>query len=216
MTENKLRPGLPPLPERIAALAVDAKGYPVPWFVRWIDGKPDHRIADATKFLPALRDRICWVCGQKLSAYGHFVLGPMCTVNRVTSEPPAHRDCAEFSVRACPFLSRPHAGRRDHDYPEGNRPPPGVYIARNPGVMAVWMTNSWTPKLVGVNQWLIDIGEPASVEWWTQGRIATRKEVEDAVVAGTPDLSKLVDRHSAEELREFEANLVRARDHYPE
>lgn len=139
----------------------------------------------------------------------------LCTVNRISSEPPSHRDCAEFSVKACPFLSRPHAQRRDHDYPEGHRAPAGIFLARNPGVMAIWMSKDWTLKTIGFRQHLIEVGEPVSVEWWTQGRLATRQEVEDAVAAGAPNLAELVDKHDPEEVREFEANLIRARDHYP-
>jgi len=33
---NQLREGLQPLPERLAHLAIDARGYPVPWFVQWV------------------------------------------------------------------------------------------------------------------------------------------------------------------------------------
>src|SRR5262245_54991717 len=115
---NRLRPDLPPLPSRIAGLPIDPeRGYPVPWFVAWHDGKPEFRTADGRKFRQAIRDRLCWVCGQPLGRHLVFVIGPMCTVNRVTVEPPCHLDCAEFSVRACPFLSKPQMTRRENDLP---------------------------------------------------------------------------------------------------
>ena len=50
MNDIQMKP-LPPMPSRIAALPVDERGYPVPWFVAWIDGKPEFRCADPAKFL---------------------------------------------------------------------------------------------------------------------------------------------------------------------
>ena len=35
---------LPPLPRRFLGLPIDDRGYPVPWFVHWVDGKPDFRL----------------------------------------------------------------------------------------------------------------------------------------------------------------------------
>src|SRR5688500_69447 len=108
---------LPPIPSAIAKLTRDERGYPVPWFVSWLDGKPEFRVADASKFRLALRERRCWVCGERTKRRKDnwpdltFVLGPMCTITRTTAEPPCHFECAEFSAMACPFLSMPKAKR---------------------------------------------------------------------------------------------------------
>src|SRR5215831_3288717 len=109
-----LRSELTELPRRLKALPVDARGYPVPWFVAWHDGVPDFRIADTAKWRRAVRERRCWVCGDRLGRYLAFVIGPMCGINRTTTEPPLHRECAEWSVMNCPFLVRPHAKRREN------------------------------------------------------------------------------------------------------
>ena len=44
MTE--IRPGLPPLTGHLTRLPIDERGFPVPYFVAIVDGKPDHRIID--------------------------------------------------------------------------------------------------------------------------------------------------------------------------
>lgn len=43
------------LPRRMAELPTDHIGRPVPWFVAWIDGKPDFRVIGPGKLQSALR-----------------------------------------------------------------------------------------------------------------------------------------------------------------
>ena len=148
MTMNTipLRTDLPPIPLRMRSLPV-FRGYPVPWFVEWIEQpdktrEPDFRITDGRKMARAHREKRCWVCGELLGIRLAFVIGPMCAINRISGEPPAHRDCAEFSAQACPFLSTPKERRRE------DRLPPGVVFSetglkRNPGVAMVWITREY-------------------------------------------------------------------------
>ncbi len=189
---HKLRGGLPPLPRRIQALPVDERGFPVPWFVAWIDGKPEFRAMDGRKWVAAVEKRLCWVCGQPLGSRFTFVVGPMCGINRISSEPPSHRDCAEFSAKACPFLTMPKMVRRENDLPAGVEEPAGVFCRRNPGVALLWHTRSYEVFRVdeaGVQAgYLIRMGEPFEVAWWSQGRPATRQEVEESIATGLPTL----------------------------
>jgi hypothetical protein len=111
-----LRKDLPVgIPDRIRNLPVDERGYPVPWFVDWIDGKPEFRAMDGRKFDRCINEKLCWVCGERLKKHVAFVIGPMCTITRTSAEPPSHLDCAEWSVKACPFLSKPQMKRREDD-----------------------------------------------------------------------------------------------------
>lgn len=101
------------LPERMADLPVDDRGYPVPWFVAWHDGKPEFRAMDPAKFARAIKEKRCWVCGERLGVNLCFVAGPMCGINRTSSEPPSHLMCARWSAQNCPFLSNPRMVRRE-------------------------------------------------------------------------------------------------------
>src|SRR5215469_14120297 len=106
---------LPEVPSRIARLPRDPRGYPVPWFVEWIDGKPDFRVMDARKLKLALREPRCWICGGQLGTYKAFNFGPISAVNGLSGEPPSHRECAIFAAQACPFLSHPKMRRNERN-----------------------------------------------------------------------------------------------------
>lgn len=186
--KHKLREDLPPLPDRIAALPVAENGYPVPWFVAWDKGKPVFPAADGEKLRRAVKEKLCWVCGEPLTVRKAFVIGPMCAVNRISAEPPCHVECAVFSVRACPFLTRPHAKRREV---EGSRPPAGIMIYRNPGASAVWETVNHLVEHLGRGKVLFKIGDPLAVTWWAEGRAATRDEVLASIDSGLPLLREM-------------------------
>lgn len=195
MTER----ALPPLPARMANLRRDARGYPVPWFVHWEGEEPDFRVIGAGKIREAHLFERCWVCGERRGRFMAFVLGPMCAVNRTSSEPPCHRDCAIFSAKACPFLTRPKM-RRNKKGVEGKLESnsAGVAIDRNPGVALVWETRSYDlfvpppPHNKGGGV-LFQIGEPIAVHWFAEGREATRAEVMHSIETGLPLLRKMCD-----------------------
>ena len=191
-----LHPNMPPLPKRIAKLPVDERGFPVPWFVAWVEGKPDFRVIGPGKREEAYRQELCWVCGQKLGAYKAFLIGPMCAVNRVSAEPPSHVDCAEFSAKACPFLSNPDMRRNEHTpRPEGYREADGIGIARNPGVTLLWgIVGHYKPFPDGQGGFLFDVGTPVAVRWFCRGRPATRAEVMASIDSGLPILKEMAEK----------------------
>lgn len=171
------------MPQRIAALPVDARGFPVPKFVKWFDSGPDFRIMDDQHMVRCIRHKLCWICGEKLGSYQAFVIGPMCVINRVSSEPPSHRDCAHFAVLNCPFLAQPLAKRRERDLPQ-HVESPGM-IPHNPGVSCLWLTRSYRifPNGRGL---LFQIGDPLEVDCYAQGRKASRAEIDAAIEKGFP------------------------------
>src|SRR5262245_64030480 len=75
-----LRENLPPLPARMKSLPVSDRGYPIPWFVPDLDGKPEFRAMDGRKWALAVEKHLCWVCGQPLGTRFAFVVGPMCGI----------------------------------------------------------------------------------------------------------------------------------------
>lgn len=207
MTKNALRADLPAPPDRIARLPVDKRGFPVPRFVALINGEPDHRLVNPPYMGQAVRFSQCWICGHKLGAFKTFLIGPMCTINRVSSEPAMHRECALYAVKACPFLSKPHMRRREAGLPADIVDPAGGFIKTNPGVMCVWTTKTVEAEIHsrgdGKQSYLFFFGDPIEMQWFTEARPATRDEILDAVTAGLPALKKLADEDGAESVMEL-------------
>lgn len=207
-TLNALRPGLPPLPARMKRLAIDDRGYPVPWFVAWVDGKPEFRVADMGKMFRARRFGYCWICGSNVGAVKTFCIGPMCAVNRVTSEPPCHAECAEFAVMACPFLTLPNSKRRDANLPDQVSAPAGLSIDRNPGVTCLWTTNRFRLFDVG-NGFLYRIGDPTHVAFYKEKRHADRAEVLASIDSGMPILRQLAEEDGVKAVLALENEYCR-------
>jgi hypothetical protein len=212
-----IRPELEALPRRMRHLPIDVRGYPVPWFVLWIDGAPEFRIMDRDKWIRAVGERRCWVCGEPLGVHLTFTIGPMCALNRTNAEPPSHHECATYAARNCPFLSRPQMRRRA-DALTDQCSAPGVPLLRNPGVTGLWTTRHYRvfraeAGLAGVTPgWLVDIGEPERIEWFAQGRPATRDEVLSAIESGLPFLqASCLDLTSVMEREEARRELTRRR-----
>jgi hypothetical protein len=190
---NELRKGMPPLPSKMQRLPIDERGYPIPWFVAEIDGKRDFRIADSGKRVRATKNRLCWICGEQLGTNLAFVIGPMCAINRNTSEPPCHRDCATFAVMACPFLILPKSQQRDANLPANYEQVPHG-IPGNPGACAIWMTKNYRPYPVEGGNFLIRIGAPLEILWFCEGKPATRKQIMDSIDARLPNLTVLAEQ----------------------
>lgn len=187
-----------PLPNRMRMLPVDKHGRPIPWFVHINDdGVPDFRVIRSHGIEDAYRFGYCWVCGEPRGKFAAFVLGPMCAINRTTSEPPCHRDCAEYAARACPFLATPAMTRRTRDMPDAPAPgimggTAGIALDRNPGVALVWITRDWSPFRApgGV---LFRLGEPTHTAFYAHGRNATVEEIRESIRTGLPFLRAAAD-----------------------
>jgi len=191
-------------PARLKHFPTDHRGFVVPWFVQWFkdgepgtfgEGAPDFRVADEHKFRRALKEKRCWVCGDKLGVHLAFLIGPMCAVNKVTSEPACHFECADYAARVCPFLTRPRMRRNEHALPAERIEAPGLHLRRNPGASCLWVTRSYTTFRpgVGADGMLFALGPPERVLWYCEGRAATRAEIEAAIVGGLPALEEVAE-----------------------
>jgi len=198
-----------PIPWRMASRPISPKGYPVPWFVAWLDGLPDFRVIAPGRIAQAHKGRLCWLCGQPLGRFMAFTIGPMCAINRVSAEPPSHRECAEYAAVACPFLSQPKMRRNTADMPEEHEPAPGVAIMRNPGVALVWVTKSYKVMRVE-NGALFQVGDPTEVKWFCHGRPATRVEVMASISSGLPLLEAEAIKDGPEAVAELARYVDRA------
>lgn len=208
------------LPPYLAGRPRDHRGFVIPYFVAWLDdagrqvaepnGTPDFRIIDQERFAKCVRLKLCWLCGQKLGKHLAFVIGPMCAITRTTSEPPSHYGCAHYAVQVCPFLSRPRMRRNDKDWPSDHREMPGITIDRNPGVSLIWMTRSYhlfEPEKGGAGV-LVQVGDPTRLEWWREGRTATRDECLQSINDGLPALREVADLQGDAARRELEERYI--------
>lgn len=192
MNATVLHPNLPDLPARIQRLPVDSRGFPVPWFVAWIDGVPDFRVIGPGKIYEAINDERCWVCGDQMGSFLAFTIGPMCAINRISAEPPSHRECAIFAAKACPFLTKPAVERREENLPAKVRSNPN-HIPRNPGAILVWITKTYRITSNDDGSPLFKVGDPLETLWFAHGRNATRNEVIESIDSGLPTLFAAID-----------------------
>jgi len=215
-----IRPNLKSIvPDKMRRRPLDARGYPVPWFVAWIAGKPDFRIVDPNKFHLAIDKRRCWLCGQPVGKYATFVVGLMCIVNHTSAEPPSHLECAKFAARGCPFLTIPEAQYRASKLPDHVRSNPGM-LSHNPEVCALWTTSEWQTFTAigpdGERGTLVEFGEPKSVSYWREGREATPAEVRDAFYKRLPVLQAAAEQEGGTAPQVLAARVDAALFWFPE
>jgi hypothetical protein len=208
---DKIPNRFPDAPSQIRRLPVDPRGFPIPAFVGWLDGKRDFRVVHAATVALHAKERLCWICGRKLARLSTFVIGPMCAVNRISSEPPSHLDCARFAAQACPFLTEPRAVRNDRGLPEHENGTPGVMLERNPGVTLLWTCRNWHRNREG----LFELGEPSATQWFCQAREATRAEVMESVQTGLPSLLALAKIDGPDAVAQLAAMTYAALEHFP-
>lgn len=181
----------------------------VPWFVTvWREGRPEYRVTENWRVREAIRREVCWICGGALGRRLSFAIGPMCTVNRLSAEPPQHRDCAVWAAGVCPFMSDPGRMRRDKNLPDGAGAP-GVMLTRNPGAVAVYTTRTAMPE-PHPGGYLFRLGEPTEVLWFTEGRAATREEAREAFGRALPALLEIAAQEGKGALQAAQRAINRA------
>lgn len=210
------RDDLPQRPERMARLPLDERGYPIPFFVGYVGGRPDFRVFDPHKLKACVERHVCWLCGDPLGRYQTYAIGPMCAVNRVSSEPPSHLECARYAARACPFLVRPRAQRREANFPDDARATAGVMVTRNPGVVALWTSKEPPHLFRAPGGFLFRVGEPCSVEWFAEGRPATPSEVRESFDSGVEILRGVAREQQQGAEAHLDREVARALAYLPE
>ncbi|OTP79450.1 hypothetical protein [Caballeronia sordidicola] len=180
------RPGLPTVPPRMRNLPVNCEGYPVPFVCAWIDGEPNFSIADPRKLAACHDQRWCSLCGELLGQYKAFVLDPVAAVTRISTEPPAHIECARFAAAA---LSRAF-------------------------VTLVWVTRGYSLERIN-GKTVFRIGEPEQTFWYAGGLRATRQEVMDSMQAALPAMYALAHEEGEATVMELDLKVARATRHFP-
>jgi hypothetical protein len=102
------------IPKFLSHLKTDERGYPIPYFVAYLKGKPDFRLLDETKREICIHKKMCSVCGKKLvDRYFYFISGEKGKMNCISTDAAMHKECAEYSLEVCPHLLYEKAGRRN-------------------------------------------------------------------------------------------------------
>lgn len=82
---------------------------PIPFTLMWKGDKPDFTTIDPAKVAECLKFGLCGICGKPRLGYGlqYWVGGRNgALADGWLNDPPMHKACAEFSLAACPFLSK--------------------------------------------------------------------------------------------------------------
>lgn len=177
---------IPVMPERIARLDRDQRGYPIPWNVlRGDDGTPHFTVNDDRKHYRALREELCPLCGERLGRWKHFIGGPQSAFHAhgAYMDLPTHHDCGRFALATCPYLAAPNFFRElgvtkpdklppearilvDHTI-DNNRP--GVFVMVAATKVAI--IRNEPPALPYVKPMAV-----AGYEFWRHGKEITQAE----------------------------------------
>lgn len=203
------------MPDRVASLPVDERGFPVPWFVAWFDGRPDFRVVHTPRYGEAWTEERCWVCGQRLGSYRAWVMGPVSVIEGATPEPPAHVDCGQFAARHCPFLANPQMRRSARELP-AHGPAAGVTTSSASAVTAVWVTKGRGAQPVRAPHGVMfRLSDPVRVEWYLAGRPAQAHEVCGGLELGLPILREAAERQGGVALADLQRRLDGAKRWLP-
>lgn len=158
---------LPAVPERMAGLPRDDRGYPIFWtaHVRE-DGTPDFRVLDADRVSRAIRRRLCGMCGQPIRGQTFCFIGCRDDLEtRRSTDPAMHEECARYAAAACPFLSgrtRRRSGKPlgpgdsfflDSNFRRDRAPEVGIFFTRS-------YDARWRPEIGG-----FVYARPYKIEW---------------------------------------------------
>jgi hypothetical protein len=111
------------IPDGIAALPVDKRGYPIFWTAHITpDGEPDFRILEMDRVFKALKERRCGMYDRRIEGQSVCFLSTRENADglRRSTDPPMHEDCLRYALVICPFLSRRQARRSGRPQPSGS------------------------------------------------------------------------------------------------
>lgn len=154
------------MPPNIEALPKDGRGYPIPYTVAYIGGKPDFTVVDPDKWKRALKFGLCGVCGKPNYGRKWFIGGPSCHVNRMFYDHPMHEECARYAIVVCPYLAITKMTHRTVK-PEGT-----VFVSaaseEKPDKFMLGRAKSVKTVRFG-DDILLRASEWEHVEWWVGG-----------------------------------------------
>src|SRR5580698_3537358 len=103
------KPTTYPIPDRVAALPRDERGYPIPAsFYVDPNGTANFRVLDREKWSKLVRNHCCGICGQEIVGNVWFIGGNQCVKYRMFTDAAMHQECAEYAAAVCPFIALPN------------------------------------------------------------------------------------------------------------
>lgn len=164
------------LPESMRLLPLYG-GLPLPWFTSWRDGRPDfHAPMSEEKFARTVEQRCCLICGRRLRPPGAFWGSAVMGITQTGHTPPAHPDCAAWSLRNYPFCREPE------QFGLENAPPP-------PPIKLLWVTCLWE-LVYHEHKAGFRLGPPKRIDWYIGGHSASRAEAECALSLDFAELER--------------------------
>lgn len=98
-----------PLPERMAQLPRDSRGYPIPVVVARdvTTGQPLFIVNDSKVARQCVRKKLCQICGQRMIKELWFIGGPLSALapNGWYFDSAMHHECAQYALQVCPYLA---------------------------------------------------------------------------------------------------------------
>jgi hypothetical protein len=190
-----MSPNHVPIPERMAALDRDRRGYPIPYVVQRDKlGQPHFTVNDSFKVERAAALDLCGICGQKLMRGRWFVGGPGSAFHEHGAyiDGPLHRECCAYALKVCPYLAAPnYAGRIDGKTLKPGLLPAGVVALLDPTMdpsrPAVFVAIHCTGQKRVDNGYFKPRRPYLAAQVWRQGEILadlTRDEILDSLKAG--------------------------------
>jgi hypothetical protein len=137
------------MPERIAKLPKEERGYPITYIAAFIDGKPDLGIQDYAKVLSCVREWRCHVCGEKMGKLGYFIAYDPVPKRPRFLDPAIHKECALYSLKVCPYLANPSAKHRSSKMLPTDQTDLGEVSNRSHQVVLIGTTGQRTAKIQG-------------------------------------------------------------------
>lgn len=96
---------VPPIPQRLARRPTRG-GLVVPWISLQIGDRAHLGEVHNIKRVRCLVDGLCQIDGQPLGGGPYLFLGTQSAIDQgFSSEPPMHRECGAYSIRACPMVN---------------------------------------------------------------------------------------------------------------
>jgi len=163
-----------PVPEKLQKMP-KWNGWIIP-FITMLDkdGNPDFKVVDETKRIECIMKRLCGICGQSFPYQQYVFIGSdECAKSRVFFDPPAHKECAYYATKVCPYLANTRREYAEQMSKIEKNPSPEIqgmvkFIQPRPKRMIVYVTRGYNlhvQKERGMQLLLVKADKPVEIDW---------------------------------------------------